>query len=87
MSRRGASILWLLVAAALWNGIFELYVSRGVREYLQREAEYALQRGPEPSMSFVMGRARRDGIIAASGWAAVVLLGGWLTVFRVRRDA
>jgi hypothetical protein len=85
--RQAALILWLVVAGALWNGVFDLYVSRGAREYLQRQAEFELGRGPEPAMAAVMAHAQRDGVIAASLWAAVILGAGTATVFGLRLPA
>jgi hypothetical protein len=84
---RLVAALWLLVSLAVWNGFFDLYVSRGAREYLQLAAEAQLGRGPVPSMTGVMARARHDGLVASTIWASVVLVAGWGTVwiFRQRR--
>src|SRR6185503_11871572 len=71
--------LWIAIGAAVWNGFFDLYVSRGATHYLQLQAEHELGRGAEPSMSAVMDDAKRLGLIAASIWAAVVVAGGWAT--------
>lgn len=84
MSRRVLALLWLLVGAALWNGVFDLYVSRGAREYLQRRAEFELHRGPEPSMAAVMDGAKRDGMVAASLWSVIVIGFGFATVAFVK---
>jgi hypothetical protein len=77
--------LWLLLGVAVWNGFFDLYVSRGAREYLQLAAEAELGRGPIPLMAEVMARARHDGAIAASLWAVVIVAAGWLTIRATRR--
>jgi len=71
--RRALAVAWLVAAVAVWNGFFDLYVSLGTREYLQKSAEYAAGLGPEPAMDEVMATARRDGVILASLWAALVL--------------
>jgi hypothetical protein len=80
VSRRTAVLLWVLLGAALWNGVFDLYISRGAREYLQRQAEFELHRGPEPSMAGVMAKAKHDGAVAASLWAAAVVACGLVTI-------
>jgi hypothetical protein len=80
VSVRAAMALWLLVGAAVWCGFFDLYVSRGAREYLQLAAESELGRRPTPSMADVRSHAKRAGAIAASGWAIVVVGAGWMTV-------
>jgi hypothetical protein len=72
--------IWVIVGAAIWNGFFDLYVSRGEREYLQKRAEFDLGIGPEPSMAAVMGEARYLGVIAATSWAALVTGLGLVTV-------
>jgi hypothetical protein len=78
---RIAALLWLLLGVGIWNGFFDLYVSRGAREYLQRKLEYETGRGPEPSMHAVMGAARRDGLVMASIWSVLVVGGGWVTLW------
>jgi hypothetical protein len=80
VARRTIAVLWLVVGIALWNGIFDLYVSRGAREYLQLRAESELGLVPQPSMAEVMARAERMGLIAATLWSVAVVAGGWLTI-------
>ena len=78
MTRRAApAVIWLVVAATVWIGFFELYVSRGAREYLQLKAEAELGQVAQPSMNEVMGRAKSDGALMASIWAGIVLAGGF----------
>jgi hypothetical protein len=80
VTRRTIAVLWLIVGIALWNGIFDLYVSRGAREYLQLRAEAELGLVPQPSMAEVMARAERMGLIAATLWSVAIVAGGWLTI-------
>jgi hypothetical protein len=77
---RALAVLWLVVGIVVWNGIFDLYIGRGVREYLQLRAEFELGLQPEPSMAAVMARAQRRGALAASIWAAGVAACGWMTI-------
>ena len=82
MRKRILVLLWTIVGAVVWLGFFDLYVSRGAREYGQLQAEYELRRSDvAPSMDGVMGRAKHDGVVAASLWAAGVAVCGWLTVW------
>ena len=81
MTRHAAgAAIWLAVAATVWMGFFELYVSRGAREYLQLKAEAELGRVAQPSMNEVMARAKSDGALMASIWAGIVLAGGFAAV-------
>ena len=85
MSARLAAASWLLIGIVVWNGFFDLYVSRGAREYLQLAAEAELGRGPTPSMDHVMAEARHAGATAASLWAVLVTGAGWITIVAGRR--
>jgi hypothetical protein len=80
--RRVLFVAWLGVGAAVWNGFFDLYVSRGAREYLQKRAEFdaGLTPGPAPAMAVIMTAARRDGLVAASAWAVLVTGLGLVTL-------
>jgi hypothetical protein len=87
VTRRLVAALWLFVGVAVWNGVFDLYVSRGAREYLQLQAEAELGRSPQPSMTEVMDRAKRYGVTAASIWAGAIVACGWLTIAVLGRPA
>ena len=77
--RAGAVLgAWLVVGLAVWSGFFDLYVSRGAREYPKKQAEFELGRGALPSMAAVMGEARRDGAIGATAWTTLVVAGGFV---------
>ena len=80
MSARVMAVLWLALGVAVWNGFFDLYVSRGAREYGQLRVEYELGRGPDPDMNGVMDRAIRAGVRASTIWAAVIVAAGWGTI-------
>jgi hypothetical protein len=85
--RTALAALWLAVGVAVWNGFFDVYVSRGEREYLQAHAEFELGQRPEPSMIDVMARAKRAGVTAASAWAVLVVACGWATIALAGRAA
>ena len=78
-------LLWIVIGVAVWNGFFDLYVSRGAREYLHLQAASELGREPEPSMTDIMDRAKRTGIVASSLWAGLVIVSGWSTVLLMAR--
>jgi hypothetical protein len=80
VTRRAIVLIWLFIGVAVWCGFYELYLSRGAREYLQREAEFELGRGPRASMAEVMARARHDGAIASTIWAVAITGAGWMTI-------
>ena len=81
MPHRTIAVLWLVLGVAIWNGFFDLYVSRGAREYGQLRVEYELGRGPDPDMQDVMARAVRAGLWASTLWASLVVGAGWTTLW------
>lgn len=85
MTGRLIAALWLVVGVVVWNGFFDLYVSRGAREYGQLRVEHELGRGPDPDMTAVMARAKHDGAWASSAWATGVVIAGWSTIWFARR--
>lgn len=86
MSRRALVGLWVVVAVLVWNTVFDLYVSRGAREYLQMAAEADLGRGPVPAMRDVMDWTSRRGALAATRWALLVFGAGCVTIVLSGRD-
>ena len=85
MSRGLLAVLWLVLGVAVWNGFYDLYISRGAREFGQLRVEHELGRGPDPDMMGVMDRAKADGFRGATIWATVIVAAGWVTVFARRR--
>ena len=85
MSGRVLGALWIVVGVAIWNGFFDLYVSRGAREYGQKQAEFELGLGPQPSMAVVMSNAKHDGVVMSTIWASLVVVGGFATIRILRR--
>ena len=70
MSRKRTALLafgWALVAVVLWNVLFDLYVSRGAREYLQLRAEFDLGLVAQPSMAEVIA-----GVLAFGAYLLLV---------------
>ena len=85
MTRRALAALWLVIGVVVWNGVLDLYVSRGAREYGQRAAEAELGRGPAVTMAAVMDNAKHDGVVAASLWASGIVLCGLTTTWLAAR--
>lgn len=81
MSARALALAWVAVGVVLWNGIFDLHISQGTREYLQIAAEVKAGYGVERSMGDVMGWWTRQGALAASGWMAFIVGAGWTTIW------
>jgi hypothetical protein len=76
---------WLVVSCAVWNGFFDILVSRGEKQYLWSQAQAELGLAPQPSMHGFMTWAIRDAATKASTWAGVVLAAGLGASIVVRR--
>ena len=85
MSRRALAVLWLVLGVAVWSGFYDIYVSRGAHEYLQRMREHELGRGPDPDMIGVMAEAQRSGVQAATIWTTIIVGAGWGTIWVLTR--
>ncbi len=81
MSARALAIVWLVAGIIVWNGVFDLYVAEGAREYLQVTAEAHAGFGAARPMSEIMTWWKREGVVAASAWAAFVVGLGWATIW------
>jgi len=77
---RIAVALWILVGVVVWNGIFEMWVVRGVREYLLQAALADAGRRSAVPISDVMDPAIYDATWIATLWASSVVLAGLLTL-------
>lgn len=84
MSTRIMAVLWLLLGVVMWNGFYDLYVSRGAREYGQLRVEARLSGAAEPNMTEVMARNSRAGAQAATLWASLIVFAGWGTMWVAR---
>lgn len=73
------------MSAVVWNGVFEILITRGVKEYLYRQADHELGRGPVASMREIMDQTAADAAVTASLWALFVGAAGLVTVYAVRR--
>jgi hypothetical protein len=76
--------LWVLLAAFIGNGIYDVLVARGIKEFLFRHALSEAGAGPVvplgPLMHTTVLRATGVGVL----WAGLVLAVGFATIRLVR---
>jgi hypothetical protein len=83
-----AAAFWLAVAFLVWNGFFDVLVTRGEKQYLLNQARHEAGTGPAASMDGVMSLTIRDAAVTASLWAGLVFacgVGGSACVRRLAR--
>ena len=79
-ARRLAIALWLVMAVVVWNGLYDLRITLGVREYLMKQALHDAGRGPEVTISDAMHETVRDAVQVASLWMAIIFAAGLVTI-------
>ena len=77
-------VLWIVLAVALWNAIFEMLVVQGVKQYLYRAAMHDAGRAPFVTIGTIMDPAIYRATWVATMWTSVVLLAAMLTLRRWR---
>jgi hypothetical protein len=77
---RIAVFVWLAVALVVWNGVYDLLQTRGIKDYLLRNALHQAGRGPEVSMTALLDLTTIEAFWVSTLWASAILLAGLWTV-------
>ena len=72
------------MAIVVWNGLYDLRITLGVRDYLLKEALHEAGRGPAVVLADAMRATVKDAVLVASLWASIVLAAGIATVRLLR---
>jgi len=86
-ARRWAIAIWVAMAIVVWNGLYDLRITLGVRDYLMKQALHDAGRGPAVIVADAMHDTVRDAVWVASLWAAIILAAGFGTVTMMIRAA
>jgi hypothetical protein len=65
-------VLALVVGAAIWLLVFDMWLGQVERQYLFENAWHELKRGPAVSLKAMVDEGRAMGARVATGWAALV---------------
>ena len=84
-ARRRAIWLWVGMAVVVWNGLYDLRITLGIRDFLMRQAISAAGEGQAVVLADAMRATVRDAVQVASLWAAIVLGAGLATVAMLSR--
>jgi hypothetical protein len=87
VGRRLLLIVWIGIGVVVWNGVFDLFMTRGVKEYLYRQAAHELGRGERVTVREIMHETVTDAAVKASIWAVLVAGAGVLTVILCTRSS
>jgi len=85
-ARRLAIALWIAMAVVVWNGLYDLRITLGVRDYLMKQALHDAGRGPAVTIAEAMAATRKDAVMVASLWAGIILAAGLVTIRLLRAE-
>ena len=77
---RLAAAVWVVIAIVAWNGVYDILLTRGIKDYLLRNALHLAGRGPAVSMTERMDAAVAEAFWLATLAASVLLLAGLWTI-------
>lgn len=79
-NHRIAVTIWVIVSVVVWNGVYDLLMTRGIKDYLLRQALHQAGRGPEVSMTALIDLAISEATWVSTLWASAILLAGLMTI-------
>ena len=79
-AQRIAVALWIVLGVVVWNGVYDLVVGQGIKEYLFRQALFQAGRAPAPTIASVMDEFVFYATWVSTVWASVIMLAGFCTI-------
>lgn len=76
--------VWVALAVVLWNGVYDMTVGQGIKEYLFRSTLHEAGRAPRVSIASVLDPFVFDAIWVSTFWASLVMLAGLMTIRLMR---
>jgi hypothetical protein len=77
---------WCLLGFGLWNGVYDLVLGQGIKEYLFRSTLHQAGRAPLVSIASVMDPFIVDALWISTFWSSLVVLCGLLTIRFMRHE-
>jgi hypothetical protein len=84
-ARRWAIGFWIVMAVVVWNGLYDLRITLGVRDHLMKQALHEAGRGPAVTIAEDMDATVKDAVLVATLWAGIILAAGLVTVVMLTR--
>lgn len=78
---------WGVLGLALWNGVYDMVMGQGIKEYLFRSTLHEAGRAPLVSIGTVLDPFIFDALWISTFWASLVVLAGLLTIRSLRMPA
>jgi hypothetical protein len=81
---RIAAALWIALAVFIGNGIYDVLMTRGIKEYLFRRALAESGAATPVPLGPLMSATARDAAFVGLIWAGAILLVGLITIRLLR---
>jgi hypothetical protein len=78
--------VWVALGVLLWNGVYDMTLGEGIKEYLFRSALHDAGRGPQVTIASVLDPFVVDALWVSTFWASLVMLAGLVTIRMLRHD-
>ena len=85
-NERIAVAIWVIATVVVWNGVYDLLMTRGIKDYLLRQALHQAGRGPDVSMTALIDLAITEATWVSTLWASTILLAGLMTIRLLTRE-
>ncbi len=72
--------LWIIIAAVVWNGLYDLLLARSTQTYLFKQAIHQAGLGPWVDLTSALDIAVREAAWLSTLWACLLLLAGLITI-------
>jgi hypothetical protein len=72
--------VWVAIGILLWNGVYDMTLGEGIKEYLFRSALHDAGRGPQVTIASVLDPFIFDALWVSTFWASLVMLAGLVTI-------
>ena len=76
--------VWIAIGIVLWNGVYDMTLGEGIKEYLFRSALHDAGRGPQVTIAAVLDPFIFDAVWVSTFWASLVMLAGLVTIRMLR---
>ena len=72
--------LWTVLTLLVWNGVYDLLLTRGIKDYVLRNALHEAGRGPAVSMTALLDLTVNEAFWLSTLWASVIFFAGLWTI-------
>ena len=85
-ARRWAIGFWIVMAAVVWFGLYDLRITHSYRDHLMKQYRHEAGRGdPVATIKEERDPTLQDAVLVATLWAGIILVSGLGTIILLSR--